>query len=338
MAQRSPSRQRAMRQPEAAPPSLCSGNRLRIQLSSAAINLAALSLPAAIASARRGCAQSGMARQRQFPLPNLSESSTPNLSDPVRARALSGRREPSPRWRGKSPGRRPRPTEPSAGARPLCGAALHPRVCCSARAACRYCAVLCCAVLCHAMPPHRCSARASRAHNLSGASPTTTALAVRPPSAGTQSPPAWVRQGQPANSRTALVPLAVRRRLAGVCTNGTLLKRASCSCRCCCCCETRLSSSSSSASMACVLASASPSALGTLSRDGRDDHRNECRPQTVISASSSPSINQGLAYARRRIWSACRDGEIAMHTRSVVRRATRRLFPWFPAAARASVA
>lgn len=46
--------------------------------------------------------------------------------------------------------------------------------------------------------------------------------------------------------------------------------------------------------------------------------------ETVISASDSTSINQSLAYARSRIWSACRNGETAMHTTSVVRRGTRR--------------
>jgi hypothetical protein len=181
----------------------------------------------------------------------------------------------------------------------------------------------------------------------------TTALAVRPPRrlcpiTANLGPPRRACK-LPQHSSATHRPLSrspvcaatrhsIARRciLAGVCTNGTLLKRASCWCRCCCCCETRLPSSSSP--MACAAGIRVAIGTGTLSRAGRDDNRSECRQETVISASSSPSINQGLAYARRRIRSACRNGEIAMHTRSVVRRATRRLFPCFPAAARASVA
>ena len=62
------------------------------------------------------------------------------------------------------------------------------------------------------------------------------------------------------------------------------------------------------------------------------------RQDMVISASYSTWINQSLAYARGRIWSACRDGEIAMHTRRIVKRGTRRTISRSHAAARANVA
>jgi hypothetical protein len=130
----SQSRQQAMRQPEAAPPTALWEPRI----STSAINLAMLPATANL----RSCAQSGKA---VVPLPNLSDFWVSNLSDPVQARALSGSRS-TQRPKGKFPGTPPtsrdmswnRATAASASLRLLCAA--QPR----GEGGRRRIAVLCC--------------------------------------------------------------------------------------------------------------------------------------------------------------------------------------------------
>jgi hypothetical protein len=155
----------------------------------------------------------------------------------------------------------------------------------------------------------------------------TTALAVRPPSARRPITAGTGPPSQPANSSTAPSPVAVPLALqcalrrgtaspAGVCANGTLVDQASVG-------VDGLRNAFARRGLRAGIRIAA--GTGDAFASGRDERHREYRPHVAISASSRPSTRHDAPYARRRIWAACRDGEIAMHTTSGVRRATRRL-------------